>query len=384
MAKEKVKNDASSSIEGTLYQFYVAIEKCFEMSEGDMVIIEKHGDISIADRQIEVKKYSDDLTDSHENIWNTLKNWMDDKFDHSKYKYLILLTTQELGSRSQFQNWNAKTVEGRIDSLKKIMEASENRLEIKSEKEKESKPSDALLLMRGVLNESHAAKLKGVLSKFIILDSSLLPVEYYENIKEERLKFLNKHSHERVLNALLGFILSPSTVILNGWQISYDDFQRECEDLNERYAVKTKIFPSVEHDFKETDRIGYEASLFVTKIKDIDLATEVDTAITQYCVRQKVVTEELSRRISMRAQLNDFDRDLIDKYGPRYTRACLTTNVTELIKHSKIFYLEMMSDSVAPLSNFTNTTIAFRNGTLHELANDPTRQVVWKLKCSEE
>src|SRR5665648_113630 len=106
----KLKNDASSSIGGTIYQFYIAIDKCFELLDGEKVIIEKYGDVTVSDKyQIEVKQYHEDLTDLHENIWKTIDNWLQNDFDVRHYKNLILFTTQKFGARSSFKEWNNKT-----------------------------------------------------------------------------------------------------------------------------------------------------------------------------------------------------------------------------------------------------------------------------------
>ncbi|WP_347274315.1 hypothetical protein [Candidatus Kuenenia sp.] len=52
----KQKHEGSSSIVGTIYQFYIAIDKCFELLDGEKVIIEKYGDVTVSDKyQIEVK-----------------------------------------------------------------------------------------------------------------------------------------------------------------------------------------------------------------------------------------------------------------------------------------------------------------------------------------
>ncbi len=86
MSTEKVRQDATASTRGTIYQLCVAVEKCYELREGKKLLIEELGDVTIkGDQQVEVKQYSDSLTDGHHNLWNTLKNWMDDGFDHTQY-----------------------------------------------------------------------------------------------------------------------------------------------------------------------------------------------------------------------------------------------------------------------------------------------------------
>lgn len=111
----KVNFSSPETTGAIVSQFYLALEKCFEMKLGDVVFIEKDGDVSKLNPmsledgiQIELKEYAEDndLTDSHLNFWNTLKNWTNSEFDSVKYKYLVLATTQEIGAKSMLLNWN--------------------------------------------------------------------------------------------------------------------------------------------------------------------------------------------------------------------------------------------------------------------------------------
>lgn len=43
----KLKFDSTSSVKGVLFQFLIALERCFEMQEGQSVYIETYGDVSI-------------------------------------------------------------------------------------------------------------------------------------------------------------------------------------------------------------------------------------------------------------------------------------------------------------------------------------------------
>ena len=64
-----------------IFQFLVALERCFEMQEGQSVYIERFGDVSVIGgeeaMQIESKYYKRDLFDLDENVWNTISNWID-------------------------------------------------------------------------------------------------------------------------------------------------------------------------------------------------------------------------------------------------------------------------------------------------------------------
>ena len=173
----KLKHDASSSIAGTFYQFYIALDKCFELVDGEKVIIEKYGDVTVSDKyQIEVKQYQEDLTDLHENIWKTIDNWLQNAFDVSHYKNLILLTTQKFGVRSSFKEWNS------IDKYKKkqIMDDIAQKY---NQQENKSKSTEKLL--NSVLDATKTVKLLDILEKFIILDSSAEDSTCYERIKQK-------------------------------------------------------------------------------------------------------------------------------------------------------------------------------------------------------
>ncbi|WP_255499219.1 hypothetical protein [Dysgonomonas sp. HDW5A] len=109
MAKQS--NDSTPTVKGIIYQFLVALDKCFEIQEGQSVYIETHGDVSVLGKdseQIESKFYNDYLTELDHNIWKTLNNWIKDDFDIDKFNSLILLTTQKVRVNSPWYAWNNK------------------------------------------------------------------------------------------------------------------------------------------------------------------------------------------------------------------------------------------------------------------------------------
>ncbi len=109
MAKQS--NDSTKTVKGIIYQFLIALEKCFELQKGECVYIETFGDISILGDnsvQIESKYYNSYLTELNQNIWKTLNNWMKDEFPLDSFKSLILLTTQKVKINSPWYDWNNK------------------------------------------------------------------------------------------------------------------------------------------------------------------------------------------------------------------------------------------------------------------------------------
>ena len=104
-------NDSTKTFKGIIYQFLIALDKCFEMQEGESVYIETCGDISILGDdsiQIESKYFNSYLTELDHNVWKTINNWMKDEFPYDNFCSLILLTTQKVKTNSSWYNWNNK------------------------------------------------------------------------------------------------------------------------------------------------------------------------------------------------------------------------------------------------------------------------------------
>jgi len=128
----KQKFDSTPSIKGTLFQFLIALERCFEMQEGQSVYIETYGDVSVLgnlsdSKQIESKLYKRNLTDSDKNVWKSIYNWMSEDFPIDTFSSLILLTTQKVPIGSAWLNWNGKNPSERMNVLINIKKSFDSR-----------------------------------------------------------------------------------------------------------------------------------------------------------------------------------------------------------------------------------------------------------------
>ena len=122
----RLRNNASSSTQGIVFQFLVALEYCFKMKKGDTIYIERFGDITLESKenpslQIEVKKRKDAITNYSECIWNTIYNWMQPGFDINKYQNLLLVTTQYISPSAHWYKWHSLNLEDRLKSLNQIL-----------------------------------------------------------------------------------------------------------------------------------------------------------------------------------------------------------------------------------------------------------------------
>ncbi|MCS5514904.1 hypothetical protein NWF32_03245 [Pseudomonas qingdaonensis] len=66
--------DATLLFKALQYQLLVAVEYCYDLAPDESLWIEVMGDVTVPGKtQTEVKLYSNSLTDSHANFWNTIK-----------------------------------------------------------------------------------------------------------------------------------------------------------------------------------------------------------------------------------------------------------------------------------------------------------------------
>lgn len=381
----KQRNDSTAGTKAIVYQFLVALEKCFELEEEESIFIETFGDVTISSlgfnsEQIEVKDFSDNLTSLHKNFWNTLLNWLDISFDVSMYKHLFLHTTQPFSKQSKLVNWNKKD----LKQKKKIL--IDINLQHKAKKKKSVETTN---LLSKVLNSKNRIKLDDILSKLIILDSQLKDTMLWEKIKQKHIKCLLVNRDE-CIEALLGFIINPKfSSNKTGWQITYTSFHTKFYSLNQKLNSKTVCFPDALSDYKisKIESRTFDDYLFVKKIKEIDLIDKIEQAKTDFIKTRKLVTDDFSNYKVFNDDIKKYEDDIFRIYKSEFDSRLLDVDNKNYIKKSKQFYLSITSKTPLPFRNFNDTKLYFRNGLLHEIANDENddeKFLVWKLENSNE
>lgn len=251
MSNNQLVHDASASTKGIVYQFYVAVQKCFELVSGQKVLIEKRGDVTISDsQQVETKLYQEPLTDNHLNFWKTLNNWLQDAFDDTVYSSLILYTTQEFGEHAMIAEWNEADHRRRFEILETIhnyAEERETQRKKKNSTEERSIP-EALSFQRRVLDGEKRDKLRRIIEKFVIASGAPLLDDLYKRISDQYCKGILDGKRHDFLNSLLGFVISPDAILDNSWEITYEQFDAKVGELRPLYARETRIFPTKHFD----------------------------------------------------------------------------------------------------------------------------------------
>jgi hypothetical protein len=369
----KLPQDASSSQKGNIYQYYLVIEYMQGLTKGHSIYIERYGDISLENQQIEVKNYNDDLTDMHENFWKTLKNWLNKDFNHKKYDHLLLVTTQSIGKKSNFKDWNHKKCDQKFDILKKISQNAGN------------SQSQIAKIITEVFN-INTENLKQVLEKFKIINNAPGLSEYFDLIKDKVAKHIPGNLRDHYVSSLLGYILTPKIIEEYGWEVTFDEYASYCEILTTQFHSNTKFFPDTYQDKypSHKKKLEYESYLFTKKIKDIKYNEVLNEAMTQYYQTACTIMDDFGRRELSKNLIIAYENNLIDNYNPKYRKHSRNTCTNDILKDSKNFYDELFSEQAQPFANFNNTPPFFRNGIYHILADDSKKKIKWKLEIKED
>ncbi len=371
-------HDSTKTFKPIIYQFLVALEKCFEMQNDESIWIEKYGDVTNSSgEQLEVKDYQKDLTDLDHNVWKTMKNWLADGFDVSYYHSLILSTTQTISSTSKFIDWKNKNKDEKLEILNSI-----------SQKYTEQKKKDETTqkLLNNVLDSSKNHKLLEVLEKFTIQSKADNDETLYKRLIETRTDGILEEKRDEFLASLVGYIIKPE-ITSGGWEIKNKEFRQKTKSLIETYTSTTKVFPKIEMSPITDDVLEeHQSYLFVKKIEDISYDEVKSDAINDFIYSRRTLNEELKNYEISLKEYSHYENEVFKSFKTKHRNALIDANSTNHIKESKKLYNNVSDETAPNFYNFNDTPKSYRNGILHEIANDdenPTK-LIWKLEVSDE
>ena len=369
----KQKFDSTPSIKGTLFQFLIALERCFEMQEGQSVYIETYGDVSILgklsdSKQIESKLYKRNLTDLDKNVWKTIYNWIREDFPIDIFSSLILLTTQKVPIGSAWLNWNGKNPSERMEVLRNIKKSFDSR---------ERKNKNLVTYMNVIFEVQNATRLSHI-AKMLYIDSiSMDGNQYHKCLQEKYGKSVPNIQKGKYINHMFGYILNPD-ILNQNWRVTYDDFAREVEEVTKTLVENTAVFPTKVKlaDIKESDYDGYA---FVEKIKDIKYDEAISGAIDDYVHTASMIQQELEKSETKKNSLLQYEENLKGSYTAKYRKASRNYDDGERIAKSQDFYDDMTGSSDITFHTYNSVDLYFHNGMLHIMA-DENDELVWLLK----
>lgn len=374
MSGGQTKNAALTTALAFHYQVLIGLEKCFALDEGQSVWFEKDGDVSLispntlTSSQTEVKDYSAALTDHHENLWKTLKNWLAPDFDHTQYGVLVLHTTQAFGATTKLKNWNIQTAEQRLQVLKDIFFSRPE------DKGKAENPSEIIKLQKAVM-ACNEALLKSVLDKVTLFTEADNAQDLEQCILAKPVG-IPKNNLSSYLQGLVGFVYAQATQ--HSWSISQQAFRAKCEELTALLCKREFTFPVFS---------GYEASdlevelhqdkLFVQKIAEIEHHAMIPDAIGNWLELQNSFIEQLDEYPLYKDKTVTYQNKLVKKYKLSYSSAQLES--VDAIKSSKLLYNKTMQEQPLNMGNDI-PPIEYKNGLIHDAMDDDERDLKWKVE----
>lgn len=380
MSKAKVRHDATASTRGTIYHLCVAVAKCYELKEGQKLLIEELGDVTIEnEQQIEVKQYSDRLTDGHHNFWNALKNWSEDGYDHTSYTSLILHTTQKFGSEATIAKWNEVDPDKRLQLLLDINKIFETEYKKANAKDSKREPSAVLKLQRSILDSQRRAKLIAVVGKVWIEAKTKELPNLYEELKQERVRGILSGKKVDYLNSLIGFVCLADKKAGDHWEVTYEKFEEKLGDLNATYNNETRRFPRTYFvPLKSVNDGAAGDDLFVKKIRDIEYPEVICKAIHDYEATMSTLDEEFKMYTVNPTVVESYCEEVVNRFEANYRMA--SRNCTDEVENSKDLFDETIGSPASTLPGFGDTPDGFRNGLLHLRMNLPEANLKWRLR----
>lgn len=386
--------DATLLFKALQYQLLVAVEYCYDLAPDECMWLEVMGDVTVPGKvQTEVKLYSDSLTDSHTNFWNTVKNWLHESFERASFKSLVLLTTQEFGAQTQLQGWNTATAAQRLSIMEAIAEPSTTAADEKVERVPEAgeavaKPSKSQSLQQHVMAPERRSALMEVLERMRITTGAESLEQRLQTYETRHLKPIRPSKCQQFIYELLGFMCSPELVI-RGWQITHQAFTDKLSELTHRYMKHPKTFPQVDMAAleKSIDVEDIRSMTFAQKIVEIGGEQHLKRAALYRVVAQTTISDLYTDGVLFKHMLDSYLSNHLTQhqYGREHAMlGCLgVTCQTQLNTQSMMFFLNRNGLPAEPFCGLEHTMVEFRNGIYHMLAGekpeDEEEEFHWRL-----
>lgn len=374
MSSGQTKNAALTTALAFHYQVLIGLDKCFSLEDGQSVWFEKDGDVSLCalgllqSTQTEVKDYAAPLTDHHENLWKTLKNWLAPEFDHTQYGVLMLHTTQSYGTTTRLKDWNSQSTEQRLQVLKDIFYGRP------AEERNAEKLSDIVKLQKAVMVADELL-LRSVLGKVTLFTEADNAQELEKSILAKPVG-IPKNNLKSYLHGLVGFVYAQASQ--QSWCVRHYDFFAKCEELTAQLCKKEFTFPTF---------TGYEASdlevklnqdkSFVKKISEIEHHGMIPDAVGNWIELQNSLLEQLDEYPLYRNKTIAYQNQLVKRFKLAYSSAQL--EVTDPIKSSKLLYNKTIAEQPLNIGNDT-PPIEYKNGLIHDAMDDEERNLKWRVE----
>lgn len=364
-------NDNTLKTLGFIYQAYIGLIKCLEMSENEKIVMEHFGDVTListsrSSQQIEVKHHLKDtrLSDRSNEIWNSVWNWYNNFDEYNNMDEMILFTTARISQKSILRDWNSLDANARYELFKHVgLDSKSNEREFRKTYNK-------------IYSTTHdPVKLKSVLNRFKILSAQQNIKSIVNDYYKTTFRFLGEQqTMEEFVSSLIGVLLTIP-VHQNKWELSYKDFN----DLFKRYAQRfsdeseTPLQLSFEYyEPTQPEIISLSKKCFVSEIQRIDMSDEVTEAINDYCRANKTIITFFENNIVKAKDLKDYRNQLQKKIiiNKKLLRLNCGKDFKIFLTESQKLYLQSMMMEAQTINGISNNRDFFQRGVIHSIVDD--------------
>lgn len=389
-----IRGDASPQVKGFLYQFLVALQFCFEMKRNQTLYVEKFGDLAIKTTgegesiSVESKHYSTTKIHLlHQNVINTLYNWAQPNFHQEHYTKLLLITTQKVRIGDILNSFFK--AENKYNVFTSELNKEIKRIKDKLESDKKSNPKatssirkeKTLEQMEYLCKREHKMVIQDILCKWVMNVECLDFMDLYDTIVNRYASMLEGRKAELYIDGLFAMIINPG-IVEKGWCIKREDFEKRQQELNSDFSTKTISFPTI-GDPTETETEGLGSSLFVEKLRIVNLENEITKAIYDYVKTNNLILKEIKGRPVRDNGLEKYKENLKSLFETQYNTHTVEFKFDpnqNIFKSSQKFYYAMQNACLqVKMEPFNTIDVYFAKGVLHILADNKTLDVKWKI-----
>lgn len=375
---KKAVNDATLNKIGDIYQYYIALRDCFELKDGDTLLIEINGDVSIINAdggvfQKEVKHHfgNKNLSNRDIDFWKTIANWYVDYENVKDYSHYILSTTAKILNNSPFYDWNNIEKEEKLKRLKYI--GSTSREKEKTFRKQYNK------IFGDSYDENH---LLSILEKFTIEAGKNTIVgistefsKYIRSIPEE-----NRDSY---IDALLGRIAGKIADPPHEWKVTKREFDEFCQIEAAAYGMKGYIPLPQKYATstvpKEKSK-ELESKKFIEAIKEINYTSEISEAISDYWKTDLTIIKYFYDNCMYLESLEPYREELEKKLNRQKRiseRNVKGQSFDKQIDESQTFYDNVMMWEANNFGSIIRNQGFFQRGVIHNIVDETDFK--WKV-----
>jgi hypothetical protein len=377
----KFDNDTTKTRQGDNYHYLIALEKCINAKEGEVIYIEQKGDIATDESSIEVKHHENEkhkISDNHIDFWKTLKNWVNNYEVIKNCKYLILLTTSQIQEKSQLANWNKSTKNEKL----KILTELKNQKEI---------PTNIKKFVETIFDFSDKQKhnedrLIEIIDKFTISHGHLTIQKKIDEVLENPLfTTLNKQRRRDFLDMLLSYISAEGRNNPEDWRIDVSSFKSHVSIYAPIYVRDTQPIPDL-YKNADTDINKYSEYVFVKEMKNIEIDnSQMQDAICDYFRAFKTGIYLNENDPLFDDKLSDYQNNIILK-DISIIKSKYQIDIDDfednkqIKKQSKKTFYDAISMELRPINGYSPNQVFFQRGTIHIIVNSSENDFTWQFR----